>query len=84
MHYVQQQGQFVPRSNLAVLADESVAKCLLVIAVARQLNPEVTFAIENPIYRSFKQLPGIKGLIDDGCVNYLHLNDYDDDFYSAL
>ena len=77
VHYTQSQGRYIPRSTLARLADACVAKTFAIIDVAKELNSDVLFTIESPIYRSFQQLPRVSDLVASGDVNYLNLNDYD-------
>ena len=62
---------------MAKMADASVAQCFIIIEVAKEFNKSVMFTIENPNYRSFKQLPEVCDMIDSNQVNYIHLNDYD-------
>jgi hypothetical protein len=54
---------------MAKMADASVAQCFIIIEVAKEFNKSVLFTIENPNYRSFKQLPGICDMVDSNQVN---------------
>ena len=76
-HYNVVDGRHRPCSPMAKMADASVAQCFIIIDIAREFNSSVLFTIENPNYRSFKQLPKVSDMIDSDQVNYLHLNDYD-------
>ena len=72
-HYNVVDGRYGPCSPMAKMADASVAQCFIIIDIAREFNSSVLFTIENPNYRSFKQLPKVSDMIDSDQVNYLRV-----------
>jgi len=76
-HYVEIDHKYQACSDTAKMADLSVSQCFMIRDVAKEFDESVMFTIENPNYRSFKQLPLVREMVASNDANYIHLNDYD-------